>query len=251
MSRRCVTHPRQVVQNTPAARTSRHRSRSAPFKPLSTPSSPAPGHAVLRCAARRATAGALDPTTALTHLPAGPSAARRRPAGLAAAGAASDARVHTRRRVSWAGRETRNIGCCTRWACLAQHERADRQLVVTSPDYTCPAAPGRRPAPEHRFASLQQRFRGHFRCAARRPPSTKWVLCAARRGHGGYHGREARPVGKSNRTDRSWTSISGLVRVLCQKTQNTWLGGKRLDVPVKKKNNPVRRPVRSQVVKNS
>ena len=43
---------------------------------------------------RRATAGALAPTAALTHLPAGPSAARRCLAGLAAAGAASNARVH-------------------------------------------------------------------------------------------------------------------------------------------------------------
>ena len=115
MSRRCVTHSRYMVQNPPAAHSNRRRSQRAPFKPFSSPRSPAPGHAVTAQNSRRATAGALAPTAALTHLPAGPSAARRCLAGLAAAGAASNARVHPVG--GFVGRETRpRAGCCMRWA---------------------------------------------------------------------------------------------------------------------------------------
>ena len=115
MSRRCVTHQLKTGRLTSHGRNRglvRSRPRVCPFWGSR---SPAPGHAVTAQNSRRATAGALAPTAALTHLPAGPSAARRCLAGLAAAGAASNARVHPVG--GFVGRETRpRDGCCMRWA---------------------------------------------------------------------------------------------------------------------------------------
>ena len=114
MSRRRVTHSRYMVQNPPAAHSNRRRSQRAPFKPFSSPRSPAPGHAVT------AQNSPSDGRGAGPHRCAdSPSRRPERRATLSCRAGGGWCCVKRpgapRRRVSWAA-DGQAHGCCTRWA---------------------------------------------------------------------------------------------------------------------------------------